>query len=165
MSEYPASSIPLSSNIGTTDIADVFPTHLDYLGYGGHRSVADDTARDAITTERRSFGMLVATQDQNPAVVYMLCDIAMGGVSDDLFDNGNWLVFATGSSTTVFVDNEIVPGSTNTFTLTAVPITGSEHIYAVGQRLYPTTDYSISGAVITTVNPWDTGDILADYRK
>lgn len=64
---------------------------------------------------------------------------------------------------TGFVDNEVVSGSTNTFTLGSTPIAGTEHIYALGQRLKLTDDYSISGATITTVNSFSAGDLIADY--
>lgn len=69
------------------------------------------------------------------------------------------------SQLTVFIDNEVVSGSGTTFTLANTPIVGSEHVFGQGQRLYPTTDYTISGAVITTVQSWNTGMILSDYRK
>ncbi len=61
------------------------------------------------------------------------------------------------------VDSEIVAGDTNTFTLAHVPITGRLHLYGLGPRLYPTTDYTIAGAVITTVSSWPAGSLLADY--
>lgn len=78
-----------------------------------------------------------------------------GGIADVSINGG----------TTTFVDNEIVAGSGTTFTLASIPVMGSEHVYAVGQRLYPTTDFTISGAVITMLNSWNAGMILVDYRK
>lgn len=71
----------------------------------------------------------------------------------------------TGPSADIFVDNEIVSGSGTTFTLANIPVVGSVHLYAARNRLYPTTDFSITGAIITTVNSWATGDLLADYRQ
>lgn len=72
---------------------------------------------------------------------------------------------ASGSSGTQ-VNNEIVAGSGNAFTLAVVPIPGSVTIYANGQRLTPGAgnDYTISGANITTANPYSAGSLLADYR-
>ena len=61
------------------------------------------------------------------------------------------------------VYDEVVSGNTNTFTLAHTPIAGSVRVYGIGQRLVPTTEWTISGAVITTVNPWTTGQIVADY--
>ncbi len=77
---------------------------------------------------------------------------------------GALLVSSSGGSTN-FVDNEVVSGSGTTFTLANTPVAGSEHVFANGQRLYPTTDYTIAGAVITTILTWSAGTILADYRK
>jgi hypothetical protein len=166
MSAYPASSIPLSSNIGTTDIADVFPTHLDFLGRGGFRAVADNTERDAITTERRSFGMLVGTQDQNPAVVYQLCNIAMGGVSDDLFDNANWIVFAI-AGPSGGLQKETPSGTINdsnvTFTVANEPffINVNGGIYEVGDGIY----LSYSSGTITLAAPVGTGGFIKSYYQ
>lgn len=64
------------------------------------------------------------------------------------------------------VDNEVVAGSGNTFTLAYIPIAGSEHVFALGQRLF-SGDYSINETtgVITTTASWSTGQIISDYRK
>lgn len=69
--------------------------------------------------------------------------------------------FATLEST---INNEVVSGSGTSFTLASTPIVGSVKVYAGRNRLYPTTDYSITGASITTVLSWATGDLLADYQ-
>ena len=68
-----------------------------------------------------------------------------------------------------FATNEVVSGSGTTFTLAHIPIVGSVQVYGNGQLLTPTdginpNDYSISGAIITTVGTWNTGNILASYR-
>ncbi len=63
-----------------------------------------------------------------------------------------------------FVDNEVVSGSGTSFTLANTPIASSVHVYGTGQRLYLTTDYSISGTTITTVNSWNANNIISDYR-
>lgn len=74
------------------------------------------------------------------------------------------LVDSTGGSSTNFADNEVVSGSGTSWTLVHTPTASSQHIFANGQRLIPTVDYSIVGAAITTVLAWSTGTILADYR-
>lgn len=51
----------VSSPLAPNDTADTFGTHKAVYGVGGHRSVADHTARDAITTDRREEGMTVYT--------------------------------------------------------------------------------------------------------
>jgi hypothetical protein len=64
-----------------------------------------------------------------------------------------------------FVENELVSGSGTTFTLANTPIAGSVKVFGLRNRLYLTTDYTISGSVITTVDTYSAGDIMADYRK
>lgn len=63
--------------------------------------------------------------------------------------------------------NELVGGSTTTFTLTHLPIPGTVRLYADRNRLYPTTDYSVNNTtgVITTVGTYSAGDLLADYQS
>jgi hypothetical protein len=74
------------------------------------------------------------------------------------------LVTIAGGAGVNFADNEVVAGDVQTFTLANTPVLGSEKIYANGQRLAPTTDYTISGNVLTMVNSWPAGTITADYR-
>lgn len=64
----------------------------------------------------------------------------------------------------IFVYNEVVSGSGTSWTLANTPVLGFQAIYANGQRLIPTVDYSITGAAITTVDSWATGTVLADYQ-
>ena len=72
-------------------------------------------------------------------------------------------VGAAGAAST-FVNNEVVSGTGTSFTLASTPLLGTEHLTAGRNRLYPTTDYTISGTAITTVLTWATGDLLADYQ-
>lgn len=78
--------------------------------------------------------------------------------------NGRLMVSAitAGGNTQVF--NEVVSGSNTTWTLAFTPSVGTQAIYANGQRLTPTTDYTISGAAITTIDSWAAGTVLADYQ-
>lgn len=74
-------------------------------------------------------------------------------------------VAVTGGSGGRFVDNEVVSGSGNLWQLLNVPISGSQHIHAEGQRLTPYgLDYTISGAIVSTVLSWPASSVLADYR-
>jgi hypothetical protein len=98
---FPSGSVGLTSNIGTSGQSDTFPTHVDYLGLGGHRTVATIAERNAITEARRSFGMLVtvnndATQANNKT--YMLANVKLGGLDNVITNNNNWKEFTTGSS-------------------------------------------------------------------
>ena len=52
-------SVPITGFIAPTDSADIFATQDETYNRGGFRSVADLTARDAITSDRRLVGMLV----------------------------------------------------------------------------------------------------------
>lgn len=94
---YPTGAIPLTGSIGTTDVTDTFATHQDYLGHGGHTAIASTTARNAITADRRAFGMTVTLQDSNPVQTYVLANIAMGGASNTLTDNSNWILEGSGA--------------------------------------------------------------------
>lgn len=57
--------LPVRAQIVPPDSADVFPTHVDIYGKGGHMAVASIADRNAIPFERRKIGMLVATSDTN----------------------------------------------------------------------------------------------------
>jgi hypothetical protein len=49
--------VKVTDLISTTDPSDTYATHDAAYGKGGFRSVADITARNAITTERKTIGM------------------------------------------------------------------------------------------------------------
>jgi hypothetical protein len=67
-----------------------------------------------------------------------------------------------------FVDNEIVAGSTTSWTLANTPVVGSEHLFGDQGapnglvRLILNTDYTITDNLINTVNPQTV--LVADYR-
>jgi len=67
------------------------------------------------------------------------------------------------SATGTAVDNEVVSGSGTSWTLAHTPLTDTLKLYANGQRLTPTVDYTLVGTTITTVTSWATGTLLADY--
>ena len=77
---------------------------------------------------------------------------------------GRLLVDLIGGGGGTAVYNEVVAGNTTTFTLAHTPTAGTVRVYGLGQRLVPTTDWTISGAIITTVSTWSTGQIVADYN-
>lgn len=91
--------------------------------------------------------------------------VAGAGISVNSTDPANPIVTNTGTAPS-FVDNEVVSGSGTSFTLANTPIAGSVHVHGNGQRLTGGgVDFTISGAVITTVNSFSSGTVLADYRK
>jgi len=105
---YPNGSIPLTSNIGTTASTDIFPTHIDSLGAGGLMTMTTVANMNAIPTLRRKFGMQVSvTSDTTPAnnKVYILANIAMGGTTNNVADNANWIVYSTFSGASPFKFN------------------------------------------------------------
>lgn len=75
------------------DSADRYPTHEDQYGKGGYRVVADITARDAITDDRRSVGMRVHVI--STARDYRL----VGGTA-----NANWVEVGTDGDDTLRED-------------------------------------------------------------
>lgn len=89
-------SIPGGVRIGgfvsPTDSTDTYPTHDSTYGKGGHREVADNTERDAISTARRREGMTVYVV--STGLEYRL----VGGVA-----NGNWVEVTAGGGGTVTV--------------------------------------------------------------
>lgn len=70
-----------------------WPTHSDVYGKGGFRSVADNTARDAIATPRRVVGMWVYSRAS--ATLYTLG----AGLT-----NADWTAVSLGSTGTTLVD-------------------------------------------------------------
>lgn len=79
--------------------------------------------------------------------------------------NGTTTINAASGGGVNFADNEIVTGSGTSFTLAHTPIAGSQSIYGEGQLLEAGgVDYTISGTNLTMINPWNAGQILANYR-
>lgn len=84
MAQIPG-SVPLTGKVAPTDTTDTFATHIDIYGEGGYMTVADQTEREAITTERRKQGMAVYQNDTNE--MYIL----QNGVT-----NADWVLFSGG---------------------------------------------------------------------
>jgi hypothetical protein len=96
MAAYPTGAIPVTGYIGTTDPADTYATHVDILQWGGMMSVATLTDRNNIPSTRRKFGMFVTVYGDGTAgnnKTYRLCNIILGGTTDVLTDNDNWVEF------------------------------------------------------------------------
>jgi len=70
-------SVTIGGFIAPSDTTDTYASHVDIYGRGGMRSVADNTERDAITSDRRSEGMFVYVIDD--ATLYTLS----GGITND----------------------------------------------------------------------------------
>lgn len=182
---YPSGAIQLTGFIGTTSVLDTYATHLDFLGFGGLRAVADATERDAITTQRRTFGMIAVLQDGGGS--YILSNVAMGGTDNVVSNNANWLPYTTGSGvsytnanpTTIAVggyalgstftaqDNfqmwtgllyPYVPPTFTSFSITAFPTT-----YEVGDGIggNEVFAWSFSNSALVTPSTMDILDVTA----
>lgn len=83
------------------DSEDTYPTHLEYYGKGGYKSVSDLTERDNISVDRQKLGMAVYVVSDNN--IYIL-----NSYSSDLTDD-NWdLLRASGSGVIV---SDLIPES------------------------------------------------------
>lgn len=78
--------------------------------------------------------------------------------------NGVKTISTTGGAGNTFVYNEVLGGSGTAFTFAVAPINGLYTIYGRGQRLIKTTDYSVVGINITTVDTWSASDLTADSQ-
>lgn len=102
----------------------------------------------------------------HPTAFWNLSDVDVSGIAVGQaikWDGVRWIPYTpVGGNTSVY--NEVVSGSATTFTLAHTPVSTTVRVYALGQRLSPTTDYSLVGATITTVSSWEAGDITSDYE-
>lgn len=85
-------SVPITGFIAPTDTGDTFATQDETYNRGGFRTVADLTARDAITPDRRVEGMLVRVLSTGS--FYTLS----GGIL-----NANWVVETFGGTSGALV--------------------------------------------------------------
>jgi len=81
-----AGTVQITGQLAPTATTDVFPTHDAQYGLDGMRSVADATARNAITSGRCRKGMLVALQSD--LTVWQLNTASPTGT------NADWTQFA-----------------------------------------------------------------------
>ena len=109
---------------------------------------------DTLTITRAQEGTSASNKNTGGKTYSLVLGITAKMISD--------IGTATGGG--VPVENEVVSGSGTSWTLANTPVSGSVKLYA-GTRLQPTTDYSISGAGITTVASYPTGSLTADYRR
>lgn len=94
-------SIPYTGFIAPTDSADTFPVTKPEFGLGSLRTVADITARDAITSQRREEGMLVYVVSES--AYYKL----EGGITNSDWNIAEYItdtIASTLSTTDVFFD-------------------------------------------------------------
>ena len=125
-------TVQITAPIDTTDITDTYPTHKASRGQGGYMSVADITARNAISSDRREVGMTVWVMSESK--MYSL----IGGI-----DNANWVDF------TAYSLNDYIPTVT-------VRVSGLE-LYK-----HSDTEYGISEGVMLVINNIEKTQTLYD---
>lgn len=111
-------------------------------------------------------------QNNYPAVIsgkgplWALQDVDVSGITvgqSIKWDGVRWIPFTpAGANSSAY--NEVAGGSGTAWTLAHTPVSGTLRVYANGQRLIETTDYSLSGTDLTTVLSWDAGTVLVDYE-
>lgn len=96
--------VTVTGFIAPSTSGDTYPTHDANFGKGGAMQVDTLAARNAITTQRRYFGMFVTVNaDPTPAnnKTYQLRNVALGGTNNTITDNANWVEFTSGSGSSV----------------------------------------------------------------
>lgn len=86
-----------------------------------------------------------------------------GNVDVSLEGSGVQVDITGGGAGSNIVTGEIVSGGPTTWTLAQTPV-GSIEFIANGQVLLLTSDYTITGNVVTTVAPWTSGTVQATYH-
>lgn len=116
MAQYPG-SIPYTGYVAPASTTDVYAVTDERFNRGGYRTVADETARLAITSDRRAVGMLV--KETSTGIFWTL----VGGITDS-----HWQI----STIVDTMSNQTIEGikTFNTF-----PLTPSS---------FPTTDYQVA---------------------
>jgi len=125
---YPSGAIPVTGGIGTTASTDTFPTNYDYLMFGGLAVTGALTDLYAIPTQRRVFGMLRnVTSDGTSANnrTYMLANILLGGVDNDITNNSNWILYGSSAMLSPSGGVTSVNNATSDTSLTISPNTGA----------------------------------------
>lgn len=92
-------------------------------------------------------------------------DFVGAGVIASNGGGGKATVTIAGGSGAVEVTNEVIhDNGDGTYTLANTPTAGSLHVYKNGVSMQPSIDYTLSGAVVTSLAAYDATDIFtADY--
>lgn len=89
---FPKSVVTVTGPVSTSGDEDTFPTHVANRGWGGLHHADTVAEMNAITTERRMWGMqCIVYDDGTSSGKYVLRNSVLGGVDDDLSNNANWV--------------------------------------------------------------------------
>ncbi len=134
-------TIRVTAPIAPSDSTDVYASHLSEYGKGSWHEVADLTARDAITTDRRTQGMAVWVLSEQKLYVLET------GVT-----NLDWVEFSPTPSAHI-EQLTITSDEQTSFTLSNVPI-GIFGVVLNGITYVQLgTDFSVFGSILTWLNP------------
>lgn len=92
-------------------------------------------------------------------------DFVGGGVAATNGGNGKATITIAGGTGAAEVTNEVIhDNGDGTYTLANTPISGTLHVYKNGVSMQPSIDYTITGAVVTSLAAYDPTDTFtADY--
>jgi hypothetical protein len=137
-------AVNVTGTIAPTDTQDVYATHDSTYGKGGYREVPDLNARDSITIDRRSDGMLVYVQSEDK--IYKL---------ENGIENSDWIEFQIDAYAVNYDNSETELTSTN-LQDAVDEVANVAHAFAT-----KTVDYTLSGGTTgtATVTNGDTVEI------
>lgn len=156
-------TVQVTGPIAPTDASDTYPSHFALYGKGGHRSVADLTARNAISTARRVEGMLVYTESDEQT--WRLLPAPWVGTNADWveFDGGDPAVGGDLSGT---VSNATVAAVQGVSVAATAPSGGDSFIFnAAANEWQPsaTVRYYVSSAAAVLAAPHINGTLVVIY--
>lgn len=136
-------SVRFTGFVAPTDSTDTYAVIDPIWGIDSWRSVADLTARDAITADRRRQGMAVWVVSENKLYVLKT------GVT-----NLDWVEFTSGSSVTGTIEQlSIISDGQTSFTLANTPTNIFGVVLDQGVFVGYGTDFIVSGTTLTWLNP------------
>lgn len=98
--------------------------------------------------------LTAVTDDSNAYIKNLLVDPTTGRLK----------ISAVVAGLGTIVLNEVVAGSGTSWTLAHTPTSAGIALFANGQRLTPTVDYTQVTTAVTTVLSWSAGTLIADYQ-
>lgn len=103
---FPSSWVRVPGEFAPFGPADTYAILDDTFLRGSKTGVVDLVDMYAITPDRRKFGMTVVLVDGTG--MYQLCNVAMGGVDNDVGNDANWLPVAFSGSSGAIVRENLV---------------------------------------------------------